>query len=147
MCRPINSELSSSLAELYESSSGQSATVTAVRQREEVGAHLWSGGYWLSLCAKRLMRLTDCSLELIWTFVNELNRFWNRCSCCVNSHESPFKVPLGVSSSVSVWTVPDTHILLGYVPALTLTRQPFRCVNSQSQWPCLNKATSHFDVC
>lgn len=45
ICCPINCELSFSVAELDESSSGQSATVAAVRQREEVGAHLRSGGH------------------------------------------------------------------------------------------------------
>lgn len=52
ICQPINCELFFSVAELYESSSRQSATVTAVRQREEVGAHLWSGGHWYCHCVQ-----------------------------------------------------------------------------------------------
>lgn len=47
-----------SLAELHESSSRQSATVEAVRQREEVGAHLRSG--WATVVAVQRSYLMHC---------------------------------------------------------------------------------------
>lgn len=113
---PNNLELSLSVAELDESSSRQSAAVAAVRQREEVGTDLWSGG-----SVTHLYETVGCSAAQV-----ALNALWMH-NYQTREEKKFFHSSANQSTSFTVWQSDSGVILEKVCPTLS-SHAPLPCL-------------------